>query len=178
MSDGEEKVRLLQMRHVLLKPDRAHARGEGLAVEAVHNASTPGIEHDPVGYATAGLTTDGEKPTVTGMTIQPATDPSDEMPTGMARLRNAIACELHAQLAMRGETINLADVPEVAFAVTMQLRHAFRIEWAPRWIDERDDGESLGLDATVFRASTLPNEETQGSTDRYPIFDHGWPRRL
>lgn len=95
---------------------------------------------------------------------------SDEIPAEVARLRNAISCELHAQLALRGETIDLAAVPEVAYAVAARLWQAFAIEWAPRWADEPDDDGSLGVDAAVFHASALP------AADRYPIFDHGWPR--
>jgi len=111
------------------------------------------------------------------MDMQPATDVSDEIPVDVARLRNAIACELHAQLGMRNESVELEDIPEVAYAVAVRLRHAFRIEWAPRWEDDEEDDESLGLDAAVFHASTMP-DRGQSSTDRYPVFDHGWPRRL
>jgi hypothetical protein len=128
-----------------------------------------------VGYATTRLTTADARPIVTVMSNQPAPDASDEIPAELARFRNAIACELHAQLAMRGETINLADIPEVAYAVAVQLGHTFRVEWAPRWADERDDDGSLSLDAAVFYGSTLPNGDNHGPTDRYPIFDHGWP---
>ncbi|MDQ7909168.1 hypothetical protein RB614_32070 [Phytohabitans sp. ZYX-F-186] len=95
---------------------------------------------------------------------------SEDVPAEVARLRNAISCELYAQLALRGETIDQAAVPEVAYAVAMRLREAFTIEWAPRWDDDPDDDGSLGLDAAVFHASAVP------AADRYPIFDHGWPR--
>ncbi len=109
---------------------------------------------------------------MTVMNDRATADGSDEISTELARLRNAIACELHAQLALRNETINLADVPEVAYAVAAQLRHAFRIEWAPRWESDREDDESLGLDGAVFYGSAIPEER---NPDRYPIFDHGWP---
>jgi hypothetical protein len=109
------------------------------------------------------------------MRDQPATDVSDEIPTDVARLRNAIACELYAQLAMRGETIDLADIPGVAYAVAAQLGHAFRVEWAPCWAGEPQDDASLSLDGAVFRASALPGAGEPGPADRYPIFDHGWP---
>jgi hypothetical protein len=66
----------------------------------------------------------------------------DELTGDVALLRNAIAKELHAQLAMRNETIDLADVPEVAYAVAVQLGHGFRIEWAPDWTDT-EDGEPV-----------------------------------
>jgi hypothetical protein len=48
-----------------------------------------------------------------------------------AELRNAIARELHAQLAMRNEKIQLSDVPEVAYAVAANLGYDFRVEWTP-----------------------------------------------
>jgi hypothetical protein len=57
-----------------------------------------------------------------------APDVSDEVPIELARLRNAVARELHAQLALRGEMIDLAEVPEVAHVVAVQLRREFRIE--------------------------------------------------
>ncbi|GAB3149502.1 hypothetical protein GCM10027290_35840 [Micromonospora sonneratiae] len=111
------------------------------------------------------------------MDIQPIADADHEISADLARLRNAIACELYAQLALRGETLDLADIPEAAYAVAVRLGHAFRIEWAPRWRDEPDDDGSLGPDAAVFHGSTMPSEGDQEATDRYPIFDHGWPRR-
>jgi hypothetical protein len=37
----------------------------------------------------------------------------------LARIRDAVARELHAQLSMRAERIELADVPEVAYQVTL-----------------------------------------------------------
>jgi hypothetical protein len=49
----------------------------------------------------------------------------------LAQLRNAVAREMHAQLALRGEVIELADIPEVAFTVAVQLRREFRIECYP-----------------------------------------------
>jgi hypothetical protein len=113
--------------------------------------------------------------------------PGDDISDDVARLRNAIACELNAQLGMRGETIVLADVPEVAYAVAVRLRYAFRIEWAPLWADDEgaddegadDEGDDapLGSDAAVFHASAMPDPD-RTPDDRYPIFDHGWPRRL
>jgi hypothetical protein len=96
----------------------------------------------------------------------------EELTGELARLRNAVACELHAQLAMRNEKINLADVPEIAYAVAVRLGYDFRIEWAPSWETSREDDESLGLDSAVFYGSDLA-----GVTDRYPVFDHGWPTR-
>jgi hypothetical protein len=103
------------------------------------------------------------------MSDRPASYESADIPAELACLRNAISCELHAQLAMRDETINLVDVPEVAYAVAVQLTRAFRIARTPLWEYEREDDESLGPDAATFYGSAVP--------DRYPIFDHGWPSR-
>jgi hypothetical protein len=75
----------------------------------------------------------------------------DETPVELARLRNAISCELHAQLAMRGEAITLEEVPEVAYAVAVQLGRAFRIEWAPSWDEDRDE-DFFSLDAATYHA--------------------------
>ncbi|RIV36106.1 hypothetical protein [Micromonospora radicis] len=36
-------------------------------------------------------------------------------------LRDAIARELHAQIALRAERIELADVPEVAYQITLRV---------------------------------------------------------
>ncbi|MEU5961338.1 hypothetical protein ABZ777_09010 [Micromonospora parva] len=41
-------------------------------------------------------------------------------------LRDTIARELHAQLALRGERIELADLPEVSYQVTIQVERAIR----------------------------------------------------
>lgn len=109
------------------------------------------------------------------MSNYPGAGTGDEIPAEVGRLRNAIANELHAQLALRGETIELADVPEVAYAVAVQLGHAFRIEWAPEWADDRQDDGSLGLDAATWHGSALPAGGNQEQVDRYPVFDHGWP---
>ncbi|MFV2102024.1 hypothetical protein [Micromonospora sp. LOL_024] len=38
-----------------------------------------------------------------------------------ARLRDAIARELHAQLALRAERIKLADLPEVSYQVALRV---------------------------------------------------------
>ncbi|NUT31746.1 MAG: hypothetical protein HOV79_01600 [Hamadaea sp.] len=92
------------------------------------------------------------------------------MDPDLARLRNAVSCELMMQLGMRDEHIELEDVPEVAYAVAVRLRHAFRIEWAPTWADDREDDDSLGPDAATFHGSALPEGV------RFPVFDHGWPR--
>ena len=95
-------------------------------------------------------------------------NPHDQIPTDLVGLRNAVSCELHAQLTLRGESIELADVPGVAYAVAVQLRRQYRIE--PYRADLADD-DSLGLDGATFHASAMPHT----SPDRYPIFDHGWP---
>jgi hypothetical protein len=102
-----------------------------------------------------------------------STESDGDLSADLVRLRNAVACELHGQLALRGETIGLSDVCGVADAVVRALRHAFRIEWAPPWAEGDDDGP-LGSDAAVFHGSSLPDPEAPGTADRYPIFDHGW----
>jgi hypothetical protein len=96
---------------------------------------------------------------------------AEELPLELASLRNAVACELHAQLALRGERIDLAAVPEVAYAVAVQLSREFRIEPAPARQSDLEDDESLGPDCATFHGSALP----AGASDRYPIFDYGWP---
>ncbi|MCA2218131.1 hypothetical protein [Jidongwangia harbinensis] len=103
-----------------------------------------------------------------------STESDGDLPADLVRLRNAVACELHGQLALRAETIGLADVCGVADAVVRHVRHAFRIEWAPPWAEEQDDDGPLGSDAAVFHGSGLADPEVTGTADRYPIFDHGW----
>ncbi len=51
----------------------------------------------------------------------------------LVELRDAVARELHAQLALRGERIELADLPEVSYQVTVQVERTLRA-WrsAPR----------------------------------------------
>ncbi|MGW1056661.1 hypothetical protein [Micromonospora rubida] len=39
----------------------------------------------------------------------------------LVRIRDAVARELHAQLTLRAERIELSDVPEVAYQVTRQV---------------------------------------------------------
>ncbi|MEU5903828.1 hypothetical protein [Micromonospora sp. NPDC047527] len=48
----------------------------------------------------------------------------------LVELRDTIARELHAQLALRGERIELADLPEVSYQVTIQVERALRA-WRP-----------------------------------------------
>jgi hypothetical protein len=100
--------------------------------------------------------------------------PGDELPIPLARLRNAVARELHAQLALRGEVVRLADVPHVALSVAVQLEREFRIEEPSSGGAGRDDDESLGLDGAAFYGSALP-DGSDLPAERYPIFDHGWP---
>ncbi|MGI5524970.1 hypothetical protein ACQEUX_29105 [Micromonospora sp. CA-259024] len=52
-------------------------------------------------------------------------DPDGLSPLLVA-LRDAIARELHAQLALRGERIELADLPEVSYQVTIQVERTLR----------------------------------------------------
>ncbi|MEU7674600.1 hypothetical protein AB0C42_07295 [Micromonospora taraxaci] len=47
-------------------------------------------------------------------------DPDGLSPLLIA-VRDAVARELHAQVALRGERIELADVPEVSYQVTVQV---------------------------------------------------------
>jgi len=44
----------------------------------------------------------------------------------LVELRDAVARELHAQLAMRGERIELADLPEVAYQITLRMDETLR----------------------------------------------------
>ncbi|WCN81851.1 hypothetical protein [Micromonospora sp. LH3U1] len=48
----------------------------------------------------------------------------------LVELRDAVARELHAQLALRGERIELADLPEVSYQVTIQVEQTLRV-WRP-----------------------------------------------
>ncbi|WP_422737807.1 hypothetical protein ACN263_00115 [Micromonospora sp. WMMD729] len=47
-------------------------------------------------------------------------DPDGLSPLLVA-VRDAIARELHAQVALRGERIELVDVPEVAYQITLRV---------------------------------------------------------
>ncbi|SCL16979.1 hypothetical protein GA0070624_1179 [Micromonospora rhizosphaerae] len=38
-----------------------------------------------------------------------------------AEIRDAVAKELHAQLAMRADRLDLADLPEVAYQITLRV---------------------------------------------------------
>ncbi|MFE9691614.1 hypothetical protein [Micromonospora sp. NPDC005806] len=44
----------------------------------------------------------------------------------LTALRDAVARELHAQLALRAERIELADVPEIAYQVTLRVDETLR----------------------------------------------------
>ncbi|MGV9210728.1 hypothetical protein ACTFTM_02590 [Micromonospora sp. RB23] len=52
-------------------------------------------------------------------------DPDGLSPLLVA-VRDAIARELHAQVALRGERIELADVPEVAYQVALRVDETLR----------------------------------------------------
>ncbi|MEU1588695.1 hypothetical protein [Micromonospora sp. NPDC005710] len=52
-------------------------------------------------------------------------DPDGLSPLLVA-LRDAIARELHAQLALRGERIALADLPEVSYQITLRVDETLR----------------------------------------------------
>ncbi|NUO60693.1 MAG: hypothetical protein HOV71_28440 [Hamadaea sp.] len=96
-------------------------------------------------------------------------DLDEDMPADLARLRNLISCELYDQFSLRQDHLDQADIPEIAYAIARRAQRAFRIEWSPLWQDDTDD--DLGSpDAATFHGSATPPE-------RFPIFDHGWPRR-
>jgi hypothetical protein len=44
----------------------------------------------------------------------------------LIELRDTVARELHAQLALRAERIELADLPEVAYQVTLRVDETLR----------------------------------------------------
>lgn len=45
----------------------------------------------------------------------------------LTELRDTVARELHAQLALRAERIELGDVPEVAYQVTLRVDETLRL---------------------------------------------------
>jgi hypothetical protein len=108
------------------------------------------------------------RPTVGTMSVH--TSPDDELPAKLVRVRDAVACELDAQLGLRGETIILSDVCEVAFAVAVRLGQEFQISYAPQ--DRLQDDDFLSLDGAVFYGSVMPPENDHGMPDRYPLFDY------
>lgn len=101
----------------------------------------------------------------------------DDLSAELTSFRDAVARELHAQLALRGERLDLVDLPGVAHAVAVQLGREFRIECDSSRLGAPDD-ESLGLDSAVFYGSALQKREGQEPSDRYPIFDYEWPTRM
>ena len=50
----------------------------------------------------------------------------------LVRIRDAVSRELHAQLALRAERIELADVPEVAYQITRQVDAVLTAPSRPR----------------------------------------------
>jgi hypothetical protein len=108
------------------------------------------------------------------MDARRASDAGDGIPDELVRLRNVVACELHAQLAMRGEVIRLSDICGAADAVAVRLGREFRIEEVPSPHGDLEDDESLGPDGAAFYGSVMPNGNDR-SSDRYPIFDYPWP---
>ncbi|MFF0149835.1 hypothetical protein [Micromonospora sp. NPDC005203] len=52
-------------------------------------------------------------------------DPDGLSPLLVA-IRDAVARELHAQLALRGERIELADLPEVSYQVSLRVDETLR----------------------------------------------------
>ncbi len=55
----------------------------------------------------------------TGMSDAYVVSDPDGLSPLLREIRDAIARELHAQLALRAERIELADVPEIAYQVTL-----------------------------------------------------------
>ncbi|MEV4479815.1 hypothetical protein [Micromonospora coxensis] len=49
----------------------------------------------------------------------------------LREIRDAVARELHAQLALRAERIELADVPEVAYQVTLGVDRVLTGRFTP-----------------------------------------------
>ncbi|SCG70084.1 hypothetical protein GA0070560_13313 [Micromonospora halophytica] len=49
----------------------------------------------------------------------------------MPEIRDAVACELHARLALWAERIELADVPEVAYQVTLGVDRVLTGRFTP-----------------------------------------------
>ncbi|MEV6343133.1 hypothetical protein [Actinoplanes sp. NPDC051851] len=94
----------------------------------------------------------------------------EEIPDSPPELRNAVACELYAQLALRNETIDLEAVPGVADAIAHRIAQSFHADWSPPWSTDPIDTEPIGSEAAVFHASALPP-----STERYPVFDRPAP---
>jgi len=124
-----------------------------------------------VRHVTARLTAAWRRPTVGVMSGSTPLDASEEIPAELVRVRNSVAIELDAQLGLRGETIILADVCEVAYAIAVRLGLEFCLE--PRTVrqGELPDDDSLGVDGAVFYGSLIHD----GAPDRYPVFDHRWP---
>jgi hypothetical protein len=95
----------------------------------------------------------------------------EDLPFDLACVRNAVARELHAQLAMRGEKLELEHLPEAAYAVAVQLAREFQIRVDPsQYI--RPDEDALSLDSAAFYGSKFygSNQEQHGDLpDRYPI---------
>ena len=110
------------------------------------------------------------------MSGYPPPDAGDEISAELARVRNTVACELDAQLGLRGEVILLADVCEVAYAVAVRLGGEFRIEKAPAPQDGLRDDDLLGLDGAAFYGSAVLDRDGD-PRDRYPVFDYSWPPR-
>ncbi|MET8363646.1 hypothetical protein AB0J68_15725 [Micromonospora sp. NPDC049580] len=65
----------------------------------------------------------------------------------LVELRDTIARELHAQVALRGERIGLADLPEVSYQVTIQVERALR-RWRPG-PPPRGEARSDGVQAPI-----------------------------
>lgn len=55
----------------------------------------------------------------------------------VARLRESVADELNAQVALRNGSITADDVVAVAEAVAANVDYAFECTWSPRWEGNR-----------------------------------------
>src|SRR5690349_9977095 len=112
------------------------------------------------------------------MTDRPGSDFDDELSAELVHVRNTVACELNAQLAMRHETIDLAAVCGVAYAVAVRLGREFRFERVAGQQEGLRDDDSLGLDGAAFYGSVLLSHQDPGpAEEHYPIFDYRWPSR-
>ena len=65
---------------------------------------------------------------------------------------------LSRSTTMRCETIEQEDVAEVAYAIAVRLRNAYRLEWAPRWA-----GQDPGLVRRVEHGSVAGADQQLGA---------------
>ena len=95
-------------------------------------ASAPNIQYGPANpEQEPAVGAAGER-----ATVGPVSDGAEL--EDLRRLRENIADELRAQLALLGRPMTSDDVEDVAQAVAVNLDYAFRTEWAPRWEGRRE----------------------------------------